>query len=548
MTKKLKRRRNDCSADSNIVDDDFILVDLDAMRDQEDPSPVPLNHVLDDDEAIDRLLINSGFEADDELKEGNREPHDLVIDDIDLADNLTDFDRFVIEPVEQSEKDQLKETEEFTDPDISPGAGCDEILSEDDAIDRLLVDAGFDAAKKPEDADRVQDDHVIDEMDMAEDFSDLDQFVIEPVEQSENDQIKEAEEITVPDICSGAGNIEKFAEEEANEELKEDAGAPNKRLLENINCADELTLDKGAIPVSLDKEENFEPGKRKQHVSVATYQKEPFCGLNEDAGATGSTPFLSAQEAFNKRLGGYQEKVKKAAMISYVSLGFAIVALLSTVVMGLTVSSLQAKVSRLTDLVSIIEEDISGVAEKNSAMEMNDSAPGAEQSNQKLNGHAEHFAETGNSPIKASVPGKRKEQTSSLLNRSTGNTANIAAKQAAKNSSIENKEIKAPVLDKKKPSETAHKITSVNKKASNTKAASVWAVNLPAYKQLSEAKRKAAKFKQKGIPVEIKTVNMNNIKWYRLKVGGFKNKESADSYAARIKKSQKLVSVSVSKN
>lgn len=51
-------------------------------------------------------------------------------------------------------------------------------------------------------------------------------------------------------------------------------------------------------------------------------------------------------------------------MITYVSLGFGIVALLSAVVMGVTVSNLQAKVSKLTDLVSIIEEDMGGVAEK----------------------------------------------------------------------------------------------------------------------------------------------------------------------------------------
>jgi len=547
MTKKLKNRRNDCSADSNIVDDDFILVDLDVMRDQEEPSLVPLNHVLDDDETIDRLLINPGFEADDDLKDGDREPEVLLIDDIDLADDLTDFDRFVIEPVEPSEKNRHTQAEESTIPDFYPRAGFDEIVSEEDAIDRLLVDTGFDARNKSEDAEREPDVLLIDEIDPADDFRDLDQSVNESAGKQEIDQITEVGETPVQDIYSGAG-YNKILAENANDELQEDAGTPNELLIDDISRANGLALDKGAIQAPLDKEENLESVKREQHVSGSTYQEEPLCSLNKEAGTTESSPFITGEEAFNKQLSGYEEKVKKAAIITYVSLGFGIVALSSTVFMGVVVSSLQSKVSKLTDLVSIIEEDLSGVAEKNSAMEMNDSGSAAEQSNQKLNGPAEHLSETGNPLAAASVTGKRKEQTSSLLNRSTGNTANRAAKRAAVNSSIDEQEIKAPVLDKKKPSETAHKITSVNKKASNVKAASVWTVNLIAYKELSEAKRRAAKLIQKGIPVETKAVNMNNTKWYRLKVIGFKNKERADSYAAKIKKSQNLVSVSVSNN
>lgn len=548
MTKKLKRGRNEHSADANIGDDDFILVDLDVMLDQEEPSPVALNHVLDDDEAIDRLLINSGFEADDDLNKGEREPDALLIDDIDLADDLTDFGRFVIEPVERSEKDQHTQAEESTVPDFYPRAGFDEIVSEEDAIDRLLVDDGFDARNKPEDADRVRGVLVIDEMDMTEDFRDLDQSVAESAGQPEKDKLTGVEEVPVQDIYSGDVH-NKILAEDANDEVREDAGAPNVLPIDGISGANGLALDKGSIQASLDKEESPESVKRERPFSGATYQEEFLCSLNKEAGATESSLFISGQEAFNKQLGGYEEKVKKAAMIAYVSLGFGIVALLSAVVMGVTVLNLQAKVSKLTDLVSIIEEDMSGVAEKNSAMEMSDSDSAVEQSNQKLKeGPAEPFAETDNPLIRESVPGKRKGQLPSLLERSTSATAKIAAKQSVMNNSIDNKEVKAPVMDKKKPSEKALKISSVNKITKNAKAASVWSVNLIAYNQLSEAKRKAAKFIQKGIPVEIKAVKMNNAKWYRLKVGGFKNKARADSYAAKIKKSQNLVSVSVSNN
>jgi len=62
MTKKQKHRRNSFSADFNAGEDDFILVDLDVVLDKEEPSPVPLNHFLDDEETIDRLLVDTGFD------------------------------------------------------------------------------------------------------------------------------------------------------------------------------------------------------------------------------------------------------------------------------------------------------------------------------------------------------------------------------------------------------------------------------------------------------------------------------------------------------
>ena len=68
MTKKQKLKRNSFAADFNDREDDFILADLNVMLDEEEPSPVPLKHFLDDEEIIDRLLINSGFDANDELK------------------------------------------------------------------------------------------------------------------------------------------------------------------------------------------------------------------------------------------------------------------------------------------------------------------------------------------------------------------------------------------------------------------------------------------------------------------------------------------------
>ncbi len=58
------------------------------------------------------------------------------------------------------------------------------------------------------------------------------------------------------------------------------------------------------------------------------------------------------------------------------------------------------------------------------------------------------------------------------------------------------------------------------------------------YQQEWFAQSKAAEFKEKGIPVEVVPVDPNNhATKFRLKVGGFKTKAEADSYAAKVKKS-----------
>lgn len=549
MTKRQKHRRNVFSADSNLEEDDFILVDLDVMLNQEEPSPVPLNHVLDDEEAIDGLLIDSEFDVKGELEEADREANTLVIDDIELADDFSNFDQFVIEPVEEAEKKRLKEAEEIPDTDIVSRSGYDEIPAEEDAIDRLLVDVGFDANDELEEADKEPDAPIIDDRELAGDFPDTD-----IVSRSDYDEIpdKEAAEKLLVD---------------ANEGLKEDAGVLNGQVIDRNSCADGLDVnfkgqsamtpdknifdsggsgaapDKGSINLFLGKEENHQATKQEQASSKATCQEEPLCSLNNNAGITESSSFILEQEAIKMLMDGYENKVKKAAIITYASLAFGIVALLSTIIMGVIVSRVQTKVSKLTELVAIIEEDLSGVAEKNSDIEINDRGSAIEQSNQKVSG----LAELDNPQAAASVPEKKKEQSSSLPERSKNNTAAVISKQASLNKSFDRK-TKTPNSDKKKPSETNLKITSVNRKTNNAKSTSSWSVNLTAYKQLSEAKRKAAKYTQNGFPVKVKAVDMKHTKWYRLKVTGFKNKEKADLYAAKIKKSLKLSSVSVGIN
>ncbi|MGZ8537255.1 MAG: SPOR domain-containing protein [Flavisolibacter sp.] len=548
MTKKQKLRRNSFSADFDTKEDDFILADLDVMLDEEEPSPVPLNHFLDDEETIDRLLLNTDFDANDEQEEDNKKPNPdaMVVDDTNLADDFSAFDQFVIEPIEQSEQNLLTQTEEISVLDIHSRAALDETADEEDAIDRLLIDAGFDANHGLEKDDGAPSARVIDDVNRTNGFS------------------------------------VNFEEQNA--------------MADDVNIFDsegsDLALDKDAPHVFLVKEEEPESAKQEQTISETTYPKEALEGLNNDAGGAMLSSVRAEQKAIKKQINHYKNKVKKAAIITYASLSIGIVALLSTVVMGVIVSGMQTKVSKLTELVSILEEDMSSIAEKNSDMEINNSDSSIEQLNQKVNGLPEQSEErsqfssgmlesgkravvtkqaVANKSLDDSLPrspvlekkklseaaagkvsaGKKIElqkhlisQSRSSVDLSKSKLKVVAKKQATLDKSIDNQKTKIHVVKEKKTSETTDK-TSAKKKTNNAQSAADWSVNLTAYKELSYAKSKAAKFIQKGIPVKVIAVNMNNTTWYRLKVGGFNNKEKATTYADKIKKSLNLNTVSV---
>jgi cell division protein FtsN len=330
----------------------------------------------------------------------------------------------------------------------------------------------------------------------------------------------------------------------------------------------ELALDKGPINVLGDKGGNPETVRQKQTFIGTTYGEEVLGGLTDEAGIT---PPLSSvgygQDVIKNQINGYEYKLKKAKAISYAALGFGIAALLSAVVMGVILSSMHTKVSKLTELVSILEEDMSVVAEKNSDLELNNSDLSNEQLSQKASGLADNVEEVENPQTTATAQEKNKRpeaiaermaaekklelpqhapgQSQPPPERSKSNPTAVAEKPETLNIPVDKQKIKAPDVGKKKPPETTVKTTSANKKTNTARDASSWSVNLTAYEDLNYAKRKAANFIQKGVPVKIVAVDMNNTKWYRLQVDGFKNKEDAVSYAAKIKKLHHLNTIFV---
>ncbi|MDD5410878.1 MAG: hypothetical protein PHF31_05605, partial [Methylobacter sp.] len=123
---------------------------LDVMLDEAELSLAPLNGFRDDEDAIDRLLRDTGFDTDNALEEID-EKKDEIGGDISLSDEVDEFSKPEI--VRTDDADQLgqiaedsvtfvKEHEVVTEEESL--VWLNESQNDEDAIDRLLMDTGFD--------------------------------------------------------------------------------------------------------------------------------------------------------------------------------------------------------------------------------------------------------------------------------------------------------------------------------------------------------------------------------------------------------------------
>ncbi|MGZ5009819.1 MAG: SPOR domain-containing protein [Methylobacter sp.] len=185
-------------------------VDLDAMLDDAESSLTPINEFQDDEDSdedsIDRLLMDAGFDLDDELTALKVNDADAV-NDIDLHDELDDFlgfDDFIGDFDKQEETQAVVEPEQGV-RDLSP-ASSNERQDDEDAIDRLLINAGIDAEDMPM---PVTDDDVsaFEELDEFSDFSDFNEPEIDSVPEADEPElaVAEIEESGVEDVVVDAG-------------------------------------------------------------------------------------------------------------------------------------------------------------------------------------------------------------------------------------------------------------------------------------------------------------------------------------------------------
>lgn len=261
------------------------------------------------------------------------------------------------------------------------------------------------------------------------------------------------------------------------------------------------------------------------------------------------------QEFFRKQLSSNENCFKKSTTFIYTSLCLSIFIIFSMAATGFVIANLQTKVAKLSELVSILQEDASELPDKNSDQAIIDNAPSTGLLDQRVN----DVAESNRQIVKALIPDKKvTESNSSHISNSEIEQHLSEPSQAIKKIPVNNEAVIAknvksvPKKGAKQLSEESENISRVDKKITTTKevvkkntVALGWVVNLIAFNQQIEAKNKAGVLVKKGIPVKVVPVALKNKTWYQLQVTGFKNKKDAVLYAEKIRKSEDFHSVSV---
>jgi cell division protein FtsN len=523
---------------------------LNAIPDQGDLSPSPGNDWLDEEDAIDRLLRNDGFDLPDEAEQTGDKY--AVIDNI-LPDRFDDFSDF--DERSYSDKPEVLQTWEVEEPN---GIAADslELIK---PVQQLAFIADPVAEARDELAAEGQHGNEIDEFgdDFVEPHDDI--FAVEPVN------------LTKPAAPAETEATISGREYQDDDFLLADFDMPSDTEVFDMDSHSEIEEDEpgvteaGAGKKTAEEELKPESGHSESAAEIEPEQFPDHYDTDTNSAAL-LNQFKSEQENFNRQqkklIKECENRVKKAAVFTYAALGFSIAALCATLGMGWIAYNAKTEVSKLTALVEVITEDIGSISGENAAKRVGSSSLSIEQ----LNGKVDELME------------QVKVNTQSPTNTVMEEMANVIAKQEALTKSYEQLHTKIEVLEKRKPLDESGSSTNLlngvkkdiatkpetiinaTKKSSRSLAKAVpvkkrteklkkaqtavnWSVNLTAFKQQWYAKSKADEFVQKGIPVEVIEVNVDDAIWYRLRVNGFKNKEEAASYAARVKKALNLSSV-----
>ena len=109
--KKSIHRRNSFDSEFN-AQEDFLLADLKVIPDDTNLTIAPLEHLLDEEDAIDRLLVNTGFDTANESMRVDEKFDGFAADALSLINEVAGFEEltgqqdndqaFVVEPVVES--------------------------------------------------------------------------------------------------------------------------------------------------------------------------------------------------------------------------------------------------------------------------------------------------------------------------------------------------------------------------------------------------------------------------------------------------------------
>jgi cell division septation protein DedD len=242
---------------------------------------------------------------------------------------------------------------------------------------------------------------------------------------------------------------------------------------------------------------------------------------------------LSQQEEVQRHMERLETQARNTRRLAYAAIALSLAALGGTLAVAYLNAQVRTELSRLKVIQSVMEEDMGGLSEK---LDRADHA--AEESAAKLRPLAGERAEKPeDSPIAIEAPPPPAAEPIQVKAISAPAVADIKPSVLP---------VRKPRVLPAKPS--ANKALPKPLEASQAKPAAAetrgqWSIHLASFRQIDDAKEKAAEYRKKGVSVKVTKVDIKQSTWYRLSVPGFKTKEAASTYSSRLKKQLRLNSI-----
>jgi len=529
---------------NNDSTDDF-ADDLDAMlNDAESSMDGGEDELIDDEDVIDRLLMDDTFDNDSESS---------TVDEF-AADEQTDSNVEESSANTMAEKPEENEVDEFSEDEIIDSVFTkeveekDEFADEDDFdVDSLLDSVSEEKAEAiVEDTAESEDEFDIDDLiDSAgggkeeqlevdtksadDDFlmADFD-ISADDEELVEADEIIEAEAVDVVEEPQAEQNIETKQVEEQNgvsADFSKELDAQklvttqtNQELAQSNEAIKEL---KNQIQQSLADNDAIQKALTESTSTIA----EKNDSLQEEIDT-----LQKDQRRLKKAI---KESESKVPTVTYIVMAIAILALFIGAGLGAVGYGAKTDVESLTELVSTLEEEIEIITTK-------DSSSDVREINFKIN-----ELKIQDDELEGQLIGLAKETQAVKPNTLQPIVDDLVVQNAHAQKAIEKLLAAVEVLEQKVVITEEARKRALRAKKINAQVK--WVVNLVSFKQEWYAKRKAEEFKKKGVAAKVERVKVNGEQWFRLRVKGFKSKYEAAAYAVKVKKILNLSSVWVTK-
>lgn len=459
---------------SNLADE------LDAMLDETESSKDQANELIDDEDAIDRLLMDNAFEASEEDNDDEFADIDELINDSWGEDHESEMDGML---------------DEFADEVIDAGAAQADL-----EIDEF-ADDNFVEQEQSEPVTEVSNGDVMDDVD---EFAGV---------QDENEEAMSVAELSIAE--------DEF--DQVDEQMSEiDAAVPE--FVEETGAV--VAVDTPDEVVDLvEFRELKEQLTRLQHTQDALEQQlallkdnHAIVKMQDDLDA-----LYDSDKKQQRRLAQIEQR--KPTMV-YVALATAIIALLVGGGLGIVGYGADAKTASLQETVISLEEQLDAwIAKQTGGSELQAVTTRLDQMDIELGGFT------------TKLEALRQQQKSAAQESWSDQIKQLSDQVMQTAAVVEALQLKVNKLTSQKQA-SSKKTKVVNKN---------WVVNLVSFKQEWYAKRKASEYQKQGIPVDISGASVKGEKWYRLRVSGFKSQYEAAAYAAKVKKTLNLTSVWVTK-